>query len=107
MSFLRHASLVFAAMAMVGLIAGSPDAVRAFSSSSTARPLFTTGEEKADPPPGWVAFCAEYISECEVKRGNSSAPRTVIFTHAIWKSLYGSPSMNSQAFGFDCDCRIT
>jgi predicted transglutaminase-like cysteine proteinase len=55
--------LTLAAVAVLPFTGRSSGAAEAFS--STEKALFTTAVEKADPPPGWSDFCAQYVSECE------------------------------------------
>jgi len=78
------ARFALAAIGAAGVIAESTDGVAAFSFSATAKPLFTSAVERADPPKGWGDFCAQYASECE---GKARDPRGIILTPEIWQTI--------------------
>jgi predicted transglutaminase-like cysteine proteinase len=75
------------AIGVAGFTARSIDGVQASSVSPTAKPLFTTAVEKAEPPPGWTDFCAEHIAECE---GKTASPRNIVLTSKSWRTIVGA-----------------
>jgi predicted transglutaminase-like cysteine proteinase len=68
----------------VAALAAAPiGGVQAFS-SPTGKPLFTAAVDKAEPPPGWSDFCAQYESEC---KGKTRSPRCIILTSEKWQTI--------------------
>lgn len=76
------ALITLAAIGVVPLTAAPGDAVEGFS--STGKALFTTAIEKAEPPPGWSDFCAQYQPECE---GKAPMPRSITLTPETWRKI--------------------
>jgi predicted transglutaminase-like cysteine proteinase len=86
MAYRRALSVRFALVAMniAVLSAASIDGVQAFSSARTGKPLFTAAFDKAEPPPGWSDFCAQYGSECQNK---TRTPHSIILTPEKWRTI--------------------
>jgi predicted transglutaminase-like cysteine proteinase len=78
------ARFALVAISIAGLTAASIGGVQAFSSARTGKPLFTAAVDKAEPPPGWSDFCAQYASECESK---TRTPRAIILTSERWRTI--------------------
>jgi predicted transglutaminase-like cysteine proteinase len=73
-----------AAVSIASLTAALIGGVQAFSSARTGKPLFTAAVDKAEPPPGWSDFCAQYASECE---GKTRTPRSIVLTSERWRTI--------------------
>jgi predicted transglutaminase-like cysteine proteinase len=73
-----------AAMSIAVLIPVSIGGVQAFSSTRTGKPLFTGAADKAESPPGWSDFCAQYSGECE---GKTRTPRVIVITSQMWRMI--------------------
>jgi predicted transglutaminase-like cysteine proteinase len=72
--------------AVAGLLAGSCR-VEANPFLPTPKPLFTAAVEKANPPPGWAEFCANYVSECEAPKTTRGIPRSIVLTQEMWETI--------------------
>jgi predicted transglutaminase-like cysteine proteinase len=74
----RHVSAGMIAVALLLGFAGSP------ADAQSQRPLFVSLGTSSRPPIGWVEFCAEHKSECQVKPMEA---RDVVLTPSAWRDL--------------------
>src|SRR5213080_3850349 len=73
------------ALAMTAVFVGSISPLHASPTARAAWPAFTVVAEKSKQgPPGWIEFCRNYKSECDV---SSSEPRKIALTPEVWSKL--------------------
>jgi predicted transglutaminase-like cysteine proteinase len=78
------AKLSIAAIAVGIFTATSTATAFAIPLSRAAWPIYTAVVEKTTPPDGWVEFCRNYKTECDVK---SSEPLKIALTPEVWDKL--------------------